>query len=99
MSYETKQLLSTLNQIETSAESAEVDTEVSISLLTAEGLKQIHDAYKAKRRPNFQHGYLKKADYLWLSLLRKVYRRRGGCAYLLKSATTHFDKNYTITTY
>lgn len=52
-------------------ESAEMDTEVNISLLTAEGLKQIHDAYKAKRRPNFSARLLTKGGLLKAELIAK----------------------------
>ncbi|MBZ9612305.1 hypothetical protein [Rheinheimera maricola] len=52
-------------------ESAEMDTEVNISLLTAEGLKQIYDAYKAKRRPNFSARLLTKGGLLKAELIAK----------------------------
>ena len=52
-------------------ESAEMDTEVNISLLTAEGLKQIHDAYKAKRRSNFSARLLTKGGLLKAELIAK----------------------------
>lgn len=52
-------------------ESAEMDTEVNISLLTAEGLKQIHDAYKSKRRPNFSARLLTKGGLLKAELIAK----------------------------
>ncbi|WP_197412076.1 hypothetical protein [Rheinheimera sp. EpRS3] len=52
-------------------ESAEMDTEVNISLLTAEGLKQIYDAYKAKRRPNFSAKLLTKGGLLKAELIAK----------------------------
>lgn len=64
-------VLSTLNQIEKSVESAKMETEVNISLLTAEGLKQIHDAYKAKRRPNFSARLLTKGGLLKAELIAK----------------------------
>ncbi|MDP2714569.1 hypothetical protein [Rheinheimera sp.] len=52
-------------------ESAEMDTEVNISLLTAEGLKQIYHAFKAKRRPNFSAKLLTKGGLLKAELIAK----------------------------
>ncbi|MCU7994766.1 hypothetical protein L5L55_14715 [Shewanella glacialipiscicola] len=52
-------------------DSAEMDTEVNISLLTAEGLKQILDAFKAKRRPNFSARLLTKGGLLKAELIAK----------------------------
>lgn len=52
-------------------ESAEMDTEVNISLLTAEGLKQIYYAFKAKRRPNFSARLLTKGGLLKAELIAK----------------------------
>lgn len=52
-------------------ESAEMDTEVNISLLTAEGLKLIHDAYCAKKKPNFSPKLLTKGGLLKAELIAK----------------------------
>ncbi|MCC5880016.1 MAG: hypothetical protein JJU03_09005 [Idiomarina sp.] len=52
-------------------ESAEMDTEVNISLLTAEGLKLIHDAYGAKRNPNFSAKLFTKGGLLKAELIAK----------------------------
>lgn len=52
-------------------ESAEMDTEINISLLTAEGLKKIYDAYRSKRRPNFSAKLLTKGGLLKAELIAK----------------------------
>ncbi|SEA95951.1 hypothetical protein [Alkalimonas amylolytica] len=52
-------------------ESAEMDTEVNISLLTADGLKQIYDAYRSKRKPNFSARLLTKGGLLKADLIAK----------------------------
>jgi len=52
-------------------ESASVDTDINISLLTAAGLKKIHDAYKAKKKPNFSAKLLTKGGVLKADLIAK----------------------------
>jgi len=52
-------------------ESASVDTDINISLLTAAGLKEIYDAYKAKKRPNFSAKLLTKGGLLKTELIAK----------------------------
>lgn len=52
-------------------ESAEMDTEVNISLLTADGLKLIYDAYQAKRNPNFSAKLFTKGGLLKAELIAK----------------------------
>ncbi|MBU2887456.1 hypothetical protein KO507_16945 [Gilvimarinus agarilyticus] len=52
-------------------ESAEMDTEVNISLLTADGLKKIYDAYKAKKKPNFSPKLFTKGGLLKAELIAK----------------------------
>lgn len=52
-------------------ESAEMDTEVNISLLTASGLKLIYDAYTAKRHPNFSANLLTKGGLLKAELIAR----------------------------
>lgn len=52
-------------------ESAEMDTEVNISLLTASGLKLIHDAYTTKRNPNFSPKLFTKGGLLKAELIAK----------------------------
>jgi len=52
-------------------ESAEMDTEVNISLLEAKGLKLILDAYKSKRNPNFSPKLLTKGGLLKAELIAK----------------------------
>jgi hypothetical protein len=52
-------------------ESAEMDTEVNISLLTADGLKLIYDAYKGKRNPNFSPRLFTKGGLLKAQLIAK----------------------------
>lgn len=52
-------------------ESAEMDTEVNISLLEAGGLKLIYDAYKARRNPNFSPKLLTKGGLLKAELIAK----------------------------
>ncbi|WP_432453101.1 MULTISPECIES: hypothetical protein [unclassified Agarivorans] len=52
-------------------ESAEMDTEVNISLLEASGLKQILDAYKARRAPKFSAKLFTKGGLLKSSLIAK----------------------------
>ncbi|RUO28126.1 hypothetical protein CWE12_12970 [Aliidiomarina sedimenti] len=52
-------------------ESAEMDTEVNISLLTADGLKQIHNAYTTKRKPNFSPKLFTKGGLLKAELIAK----------------------------
>ncbi|MEP3857195.1 MAG: hypothetical protein ABJM39_09160 [Porticoccus sp.] len=48
-----------------------MDTEINISLLTAEGLKKIYDAYRSKRRPNFSAKLLTKGGLLKAELIAK----------------------------
>lgn len=52
-------------------ESAEMDTEVNISMLTADGLKMIYDAFQAKRNPNFSVNLLTKGGLLKAELIAK----------------------------
>jgi len=52
-------------------ESAEMDTEVNISLLTADGLKQIYDAYKTKKKPNFSPKLFTKGGLLKAELIAR----------------------------
>ncbi|GGJ05402.1 hypothetical protein GCM10007978_48740 [Shewanella hanedai] len=52
-------------------ESAEMDTEVNISLLEAEGLKKIYDAYKARRNPKFSAKLLTKGGLLKADLIAR----------------------------
>ena len=52
-------------------ESAEMDTEVNISLLEAKGLKLIHDAFKARRHPKFSAKLLTKGGLLKAELIAK----------------------------
>jgi len=52
-------------------ESAEMDTEVNISLLEASGLKLIYDAFKARRNPKFSAKLLTKGGLLKAELIAK----------------------------
>ncbi|MEM0514673.1 hypothetical protein WCN91_04355 [Pseudoalteromonas sp. YIC-827] len=52
-------------------ESAEMDTEVNISLLEAEGLKRILDAYKSRRNPKFSAKLFTKGGLLKSDLIAK----------------------------
>lgn len=52
-------------------ESAEMDTEVNISLLEASGLKLILDAYKARRNPKFSAKLFTKGGLLKAGLIAK----------------------------
>jgi len=52
-------------------ESAEMDTEVNISLLEAEGLKKILDAYEARRNPKFSAKLFTKGGLLKADLIAK----------------------------
>ena len=52
-------------------ESAEMDTEVNISLLEAKGLKLIYDAFKARRHPKFSARLLTKGGLLKAELIAK----------------------------
>lgn len=52
-------------------ESAEMDTEINISLLEAAGLKQILDAFKSKRIPNFSAKLFTKGGLLKANLIAK----------------------------
>ena len=52
-------------------ESAEMDTEVNISLLEADGLKRILDAYKARRNPKFSAKLFTKGGLLKADLIAK----------------------------
>jgi len=52
-------------------ESAEMDTEVNISLLEARGLKQILDAYKNRRNPKFSAKLFTKGGLLKTDLIAK----------------------------
>lgn len=52
-------------------ESAEMDTEVNISLLEADGLKNILDAYKARRNPKFSAKLFTKGGLLKADLIAK----------------------------
>ena len=53
-------------------ESAEMDTEVNISLLEAKGLKLILDAFKSKKRPKFSAKLLTKGGLLKAELIAKT---------------------------
>ena len=52
-------------------ESAEMDTEVNISLLEADGLKMILDAFKARRNPKFSGKLFTKGGLLKAELIAK----------------------------
>lgn len=52
-------------------ESAEMDTEVNISLLEADGLKKILDAYKSRRNPKFSPKLFTKGGLLKAELIAK----------------------------
>lgn len=52
-------------------ESAAMDTDINISLLTADGLKLIYDTYKTKRKPNFSAKLLTKGGLLKAELIAK----------------------------
>ncbi|WP_422135476.1 hypothetical protein [Endozoicomonas sp. ALD040] len=52
-------------------ESAEMDTEVNISLLESAGLKKILEAYKARRKPKFSARLLTKGGLLKSDLIAK----------------------------
>ncbi|WP_166426090.1 hypothetical protein [Paraglaciecola sp. 20A4] len=52
-------------------ESAEMDTEVNISLLEADGLKRILDAYKSRRNPKFSAKLFTKGGLLKADLIAK----------------------------
>ncbi|WP_027848757.1 hypothetical protein [Marinospirillum minutulum] len=52
-------------------ESAEMDTEVNISLLEAKGLKKIFEAYNSKRNPKFSAKLLTKGGLLKADLIAK----------------------------
>lgn len=52
-------------------ESAEMDTEVNISLLEAQGLKLIYSAFKARRHPKFSAKLLTKGGLLKAELIAK----------------------------
>ena len=52
-------------------ESAEMDTGINISLLEAEGLKQILNAFKAKRNPKFSAKLFTKGGLLKSDLIAK----------------------------
>tara|TARA_R110002049_G_scaffold309283_1_gene520078 strand:- start:7639 stop:9477 length:1839 start_codon:yes stop_codon:yes gene_type:complete len=51
--------------------SAEMDTDINISLLEAEGLKKIVDAFKARRNPKFSDKLLTKGGLLKSDLIAK----------------------------
>lgn len=53
-------------------ESAEMDTEINISLLEAKGLKLILDAFKSKRNPRFSPKLLTKGGLLKAELIAKT---------------------------
>ena len=53
-------------------QSAEMDTEVNISLLEAKGLKLILDAFKSKRNPKFSAKLLTKGGLLKAELIAKT---------------------------
>lgn len=53
-------------------ESSEMDTEVNISLLEANGLKQIYDAYKSRRNPKFSPKLLTKGGLLKADRIAKT---------------------------
>jgi hypothetical protein len=50
---------------------AEMDTEINISLLEADGLKMILDAYKSRRNPNFSAKLFTKGGLLKTDLIAK----------------------------
>ena len=52
-------------------ESAEMDTEINISLLEAVGLKRILDAFKARRHPKFSAKLFTKGGLLKADLIAK----------------------------
>jgi predicted deacetylase len=52
-------------------ESAEMDTEVNISLLEAAGLKLILDAFNSRRNPNFSAKLFTKGGLLKAGLIAK----------------------------
>ncbi|WP_100657045.1 hypothetical protein [Alteromonas flava] len=52
-------------------ESAEMDTEVNISMLEADGLKKILDAYRARRNPKFSAKLFTKGGLLKADLIAK----------------------------
>lgn len=52
-------------------ESAEMDTEINISLLEASGLKLIFDAFKSRRNPNFSAKLFTKGGLLKAELIAK----------------------------
>jgi hypothetical protein len=52
-------------------ESAEMDTEINISLLEASGLKQILDAFKSRRNPKFSAKLFTKGGLLKADLIAK----------------------------
>jgi hypothetical protein len=52
-------------------ESAEMDTEINISLLEAAGLKQILDAFKSRRNPKFSAKLFTKGGLLKADLIAK----------------------------
>lgn len=52
-------------------ESAEMDTEVNISMIEAEGLKKIFDAYKSRRNPKFSAKLFTKGGLLKADLIAK----------------------------
>ena len=52
-------------------ESAAMDTDINISLLTADGLNLIYDTYKTKRKPNFSAKLLTKGGLLKADLIAK----------------------------
>ncbi|MEX1222247.1 MAG: hypothetical protein WEA82_09060 [Idiomarina sp.] len=53
-------------------ESAQMDTEVNISLLEAAGLKKILEAFKSRRNPNFSAKLLTKGGLLKADLIAKT---------------------------
>ena len=53
-------------------ESAEMDTDINISLLEAKGLKDILEAYKSKKKPNFSPKWLTKGGLLKANLIAKA---------------------------
>jgi hypothetical protein len=53
-------------------ESAELDTEINISLLEAEGLKKILDAFRARNKPKFSAKLLTKGGLLKADLIAKA---------------------------
>jgi len=52
-------------------ESAEMDTEVNISLLEAQGLKSIYDSFRSRRNPKFSAKLLTKGGVLKADLIAK----------------------------